>query len=200
MFRLWGDASFFLLIPFPRLIAHEARDLSRQFGAVVPGESRQAGVDRRRARRERRLPGAPQDQQAVPRALGRQPRPQDHDAPLDRGRGTDHPREPGRGRKQVGDHRQAVVIAASTASHAPFEKRRRFEVHPAPRLRAAGPRFSHLRAPFAQATGQNRQRGQELLARCRRVDIRAFLVGTPGFGSPVPGGVEEPSTANESSS
>ena len=88
----------------------------------------------------------------------------------------------------MGDHRQAVVIAASTASHAPFEKRRRFEVHPAPRLRAAGPRFSHLRAPFAQATGQNRQRGQELLARCRRVDIRAFLVGTPGFGSPVPGG------------
>ena len=34
MFGLWGGAAFFLLIPFPRFNnAHEARDLSRQFGA-----------------------------------------------------------------------------------------------------------------------------------------------------------------------
>ena len=41
MFGLWGGAAFFLLIPFPRFNnAHEARDLSRQFGALVPGFAR----------------------------------------------------------------------------------------------------------------------------------------------------------------
>ena len=38
MFRFMGRRGFFLLIPFPRFNnAHEAIDLSRQFGAVVPG-------------------------------------------------------------------------------------------------------------------------------------------------------------------
>ena len=62
MFGLWGGAAFFLII------AHEARDLSRQFGAVVPGF--EPVCDRRPASPSEALPYSV----AVPGLVGGTPR------------------------------------------------------------------------------------------------------------------------------